>query len=325
MESLIALFFTCSGIEYNLRLAVAAVFLAIGWRIPRMSVIRWLWVIFMAWAFVCSFTCEYPALSILGHPLRSEGALWLIIATFISLTFPKKWIFTTCFAISLSMFLLLFLQNQKLLAYCPHLQIPRFAGGIASILAVILFAKDWRLLALAIPLIDLSESRTAWIASLLGCLSFWAFNRKWFPWTWTVIGIICLYMIFTTTINHVSTHYGTGVRANLIIQGSKLAAKCPLTGFGMDTLSKYLKKPACSKEKTIDDRTHYLPLDVILQTGWIGYAMMLTILGTLLYKARTNAIKLGVVTSWCIFNMINPSGFASHELALIILLSNEDI
>jgi hypothetical protein len=127
---------------------------------------------------------------------------------------------------------------------------------------------------------------------------------------------------------------GRGARSQWLMQGSRLSQSLPLTGLGLDTLSNHLTPPEGKGyeglRKYIPDRTHNYPMDIILQTGWIGYTLLLLSLGYALglaikYPDRQNWVCLCALISFGLFGLLNPHGMLAECVALTSLFGIKKI
>ncbi len=118
---------------------------------------------------------------------------------------------------------------------------------------------------------------------------------------------------------------GSGARAQWLNQAVYLSDRLPLTGYGLDTLSQYLNHSVGEQRsdlrRFIPDRVHNLPYDLILQTGWIGYTLLLLALGhaigcVALYPDKQNYLCLSAVLAFIVFGLFNPHGYLAIAVTL---------
>lgn len=118
--------------------------------------------------------------------------------------------------------------------------------------------------------------------------------------------------------------FGQGARTQWLVQASDLTYNMPLTGYGIDSLSRHLK-PATgpmSEKNAVADKCHNIIFDLILSTGWIGYTLALLTFGAALgvtwfYRSSTNIACFALVCAWITFNLMNPTGMMGHACMLI--------
>jgi hypothetical protein len=121
---------------------------------------------------------------------------------------------------------------------------------------------------------------------------------------------------------------GHGARPQWLLQASFLSQRLPLTGFGIDTLSEYLEKPTGAPceglRKYIPDKVHNIAYDIILQTGWIGYTLLLLCFGyavalALKFPDKQNWVCVCTLISLILFGLLNPHGLICEAVAATAL------
>ena len=332
--------------------AILCLLLKPGFKIKFCSV-QYLFGLWLAWVFVGSTFSDNNTIASIGYWGRMEGFLtWGLLSA-------MAWAYWTgceeetkfelfklpvtmrgldlIFIASLLIFtsivlVIMFVWPVQSMAFFLKIMPDNALAGFSSIGAVLLFAYTPIAAIPAVLAALCSANRTVLIAIVSGITCFYLLtNFKRSLRASIIVFLILLAIIpFTTIGKRISTLntsvMGIGSRSQWVLQGSELSKSVPVMGYGLDTLSVHLK-PAKGKyihKGVVVDRTHFLPIDLILQTGWIGYYLALAMLAcalhvTLKYRTKQNIICLSVIVSWIAFNCINPSGVYGHLIMLIAL------
>jgi len=278
------------------------------------------WFLLSALAYAYWSTSEIDKKHILSkYLLNFKGfdlLFWLVLLVFISLVIVAY-----------------FVWPFNSMAYTLHVMPENALAGFASIGFVLLYAYHPLAVIPAVTLVLTTQNRTALLVMLVGftCYHLLTSFKKSLKALVIAALLVCTLLPFTNVFKRIETlqpsTMGEGSRSQWILQGSQLASYGPVMGYGLDTLSQYLE-PAKGKyvhKDAIADRTHFLPMDLVLQTGWLGYFISLALLVGCIHvvlqnRTQQNIICLSLIISWIAFNCINPSGVYGHLLMLIGLL-----
>lgn len=320
--------------------------------------------LFIAWVVWCSigvFFSEFPSYAFYGfYPYRGEGIITLLILTCFAFTYWQT--FNTIKELGIILLvsaLLIMFGHLFIVIYwrgdfgtVEHAKIwfEKFfisGVGIGSLMStgfpILSSVFPWLFMISIIPIID-STCRSALFA--FACLTpilAWRYYKslitvKGVAITWA---FVCL-LLFTSPIwfklfhieqklaqipnisRNLDANYGA--RPQWILQANSLSRSLPLTGFGLDTLSEYLRDPKGQEWRSyfISDRTHNIAYDIILMTGWLGYTILLLSFGYALavainYPSNQNFLCICSVIGWIIFGLFNPHGTLGNIVALIAL------
>lgn len=300
----------------------------------KLQPLHWLLIGWLVWCGICCWNSAYPVLSWVGYHLRVEGFLtWIVMASlayfYWRVTLTETFMQLGC---ALTLLLTLILNNVlsdeqfQLIAFTPVA-----LGSLCAVMAVTLYSIGPWMTVFIIPFIALSNNRSGLIAAIASLMVFIALRTgfKRFLRIGGVFallaGLIVICSPLKTKFAHISpSSMGSGARPQWILQAEDLSMALPVTGFGLDTLSKYLK-PVASLDKygstPVADKTHYLPYDIILMTGWIGYALFLAMAGVavwigITYRTERNVLCLSILTGWFVFGLFNPQGCYSTFIAI---------
>ena len=317
----------------------------------------------LAWCGIGIFFSEYPLMAFQGfYPYRGEGLLTFLILTCFALSYwkvfdslrPLGWIMAgICLFLFIAFVVIVYFwegdygdrsyaKNFFDRALLPDVAVASFACQTGAIMAYI---HPLLGLIAALPLVD-AASRSGLIALFVSLTTFVILTKKTNLTIsskklgkYCLVGIVVLGLSFLlvgkivgmnqklTSIPKIQT-MGSGARSQWILQGANLASRLPLTGFGLDTLSNYLQTPTGGQWKEmrryISDRTHNIMYDIILQTGWVGFTMLLLTLGYAVaicvhHPDRHNIACLCALIAWGIFAHANPHGMLGNSTALICL------
>jgi hypothetical protein len=332
--------------------AILCLLIKPGFKVKYCNV-QYLFVIWLVWTFLGANLAENNSIASTGYWGRMEGFLtWALLAC-------MAWTYWACtekettfelfklpvtmrgldliFTCSLLVFtalitIIMFFWPVQSIAFYTNIMPDNALAGFASIGSVLLFAYTPIAAIPSILAALCSENRTVLISIFVGISSFYFLTnfKKSMKTIAIVLLVVCAVVPFTNIGHRISTLnvdvMGIGSRSQWVLQGSDLARSVPVTGYGLDTLSRYLKpaKGEYVHRDVVVDRTHFLPIDLILQTGWLGYYLVLAMLAcaihvTLKYKTKQNIICLSVIVAWIAFNCINPSGVYGHLLMLIAI------
>ncbi len=321
---------------------------------------HWLFFAWLLWAALGTIFSDYQAMSFYGfYPYRGDGLLTYLIITCMAVLYwmnfktlkPLAGMFIIAFVIAIGAYFYFVTRWYKNFPeqgaasmffgrfFLPEVGIGSFACQASIITAILnpLFAF--------LGLIVLIEAKSrigliAW-AITLSLASLYRYRK--YLTKKRFLGIICLlgtlFLLFECVKGKlpISTKFtyrpdvmklGMGARSQWLLQGSNLSRSMPLTGFGLDTLSEYLHEPRGKElvgySELYSDRTHNIAMDSILQTGWIGFTLILLTLGgaigiTWFYPTRQNVVCLGVLGAFLIYGMANPHGIVGNLTALTCL------
>jgi hypothetical protein len=320
----------------------------------KTSSVQWLFGVLLAWMFLSSSICDNNMIASTGYWNRMEGFItWFILAVLAWAywtvaegnnefeLFKLPWNltgFSQLFLLVLLSFITIIILDifvWPIQSYGFSLNImPNNAlAGFASIAFILLYAYHPVASLPAIMLVLSTSNRTAILVLFTGLICYYALTA--YKKLLKTLAISCLIAFtiipFTGVYNRIAhlsgNNFGIGARSQWVLQGSELTKSVPVTGYGLDTLSRYLKpvKGAYQHKGAIVDRTHFLPIDMILQLGWIGYYIVLAILGCAVHivlqnRTKQNVICLSLIVSWIVFNCFNPCGIYGHLMMLIGLM-----
>jgi len=118
--------------------------------------------------------------------------------------------------------------------------------------------------------------------------------------------------------------FGSGARSSWIIQAYDIVRKWPvekrLIGDGFDTIVFHLRNPGgVMRPDGAPDRTHNVAMDIILQTGVLGYTLSLLCLASCIHCVLDraddrNKMCLAGILAWIVFGMFNPQGAAADAM-----------
>lgn len=309
---------------------------------------HWLFFGWLAWCIVGIYFSHHRMMAFQGfYPYRCEGFLTYILVTCLAVSYWK--VFTdlkplcyTCIAGSIVVItIFLFLRPDIDLVYRFRFEnyvLPSVAlGSFACLAGIVLLYINPLLSLFAVPVILISQNRTAmysfaivWVIYCLyqsGGIPLQHLGKLKKPVILVVLGVLILIPFLPYHLTKIPSfeRMGTGARSHWLLESSNLAHKLPLTGFGLDTLSNYLTSPKGEGyellERYICDKTHNVAYDIILETGWMGYTMLLLAFGyavaiCIYYPNKLNIVCLSVVLCWILFGFANPHGLLCNSIAL---------
>lgn len=324
----------------NRVLACAFCLLAVDMGRFKLGVVQWCFLAWLAWTIACTFFLGSRAdFAFQGFNMRMEGLpTWIVITAlayaFWSLTDRFMWFvgFMGLATVYLCFKLDLMALHESFFAVTVF---PKMALAAFTTFAALSF---WMVnpvcVTFALPLL-VHSNRAAVIALLVGIAVFHGFRdghriMKGKTLALAASGIALL--MVAIVLSPVGAKFralnpdtiGQGARTQWLVQASELTRDMPLTGYGMDSLSRQLK-PAqglMSEKNTVADKCHNIIYDLILSTGWIGYTLALLTFGTALgvtwlYRSSTNIACFALVCAWITFNLMNPTGMMGHACMLI--------
>lgn len=291
---------------------------------------------FLCWTALCCFMSPWPALAVYGFHMRYEGLLTYVICLFLAIEYWKN--FATVKGITLPLILLSVIY-PFIHSYTPEwagwLLVPQVAiGAMCAVGFGILYPIN-RYLTLPIAIAGIwTGSRAFFVCMILTiaiteCLNFKQIWRlKWFLAAFGLL--VALVLPFTPLKQKLeNTRFDfQGSRSQWIYQAIGISKALPLTGYGLDTGSEWLKpaKGRTAEHKdVIADRVHNIYFDVLIWTGWIGAFIAVIMISWTLLTAFTNrtlenvACGLGIA-SYLAFSVFNPLGAPSLALFFICIL-----
>ena len=307
-----------------------------------------------AWAVLCSYQSDNFQLALFGYHKRFEGLVtWILAISFGWLfwrTSTLDRLFLTCKAIlAICLLVMIFRPDIYKSLIFGHITIAAFA----SIVSCMLMAKHPAYIALALPFIYLTMNRSMILALSLGSITYVVINRKyiselfmmkWYPWVFMVIVLaLAIFGAYPKLKKIDSSSLGTGFRSQMVIQSIHAFTQRPLTGYGIDTLSKVLhqRNDVNAEHNWNDmgnghfvrnyfdvDRSHNIFLDILLQTGIIGLIISLFILTRMTYRTfcyplEINQACLYGVSAVIGFGLMNPFGIPAMFLMCLCILGIE--
>jgi hypothetical protein len=297
-----------------------------------------LFLVWMAWAALGCFTSDWPLISIEGLWMRCEGLLtWVIL---LSLGYFYWTVFETIYPLALILFGFC-MVTMPIMAIMFH---PKFQtyiltdmamSSIMSMTIALFFACNPVLVVIPMIMMYHLGNRTAFFAPIIGCISLCAMCPSTFVKRWRVfalaLGIIIVGILLSPARERLMKvnlfELGGGCRGQWIVRAGELSKALPLTGFGLDTQSRYLGKAnaVTMEPDAVSDRVHNIILDILLQTGWTGLTIWLLCLGacvgyTVIYGGIQNRICLALIVTWFTFGLINPQGIFAHAILCIAIM-----
>ena len=304
-----------------------------SWTLPSAYFAAWL-------AFAVIGGCFQPGWywHIYGDYLRYEGAAtWVLLTVMAALYWQLKrntaWLELACVMV-------LLLQTAAILYRWDGAdfimgETKIAVAAFACVAGALLYAAHPAMLLFAAVPLAWGCNRGALAAVCVGIVVYHAFTAN-TRLEWRKIA--CIAAILTAlsiplTQKLLSTSVtGYGPRSQWMLQASAIASGCPVAGFGFDTQIDYLNNPVgpASEAKAHpgstykSDRCHNIAFDTILQTGWVGYTLLLLSLGAaigtvILHKTGKNCALLAAVAAFVTFSLFNPAGTPSLGLAICCL------
>jgi hypothetical protein len=305
-----------------------------GWTAPSC-----LFVIWLTMTAVAGFWQPHWYWHLWGNYLRYEGTVTWVLLTLMALAYWRLANRTTWLEVAVA--LILAIQTALILWFGRDIakwyvgETPIAVAAFAAMGAVLLYASHPALALLAAVPLWWGNTRASVAAIAAGLLVFHAVvhwrkpSRK--VVLMALVILTCLTIPVATKLMSTNIRW-TGPRTQWVLQGAAIASGLPLAGHGFDTQLDYLKNPKGSLSESVArkdavfkaDRCHNIIFDIILQSGWLGYVLLLFTAGAAIYctvKSPTgqNAALLAVMAAYAVFNMLNPSGIPSAGLALIAL------
>lgn len=311
-----------------------------------------LFIAFVAWCAIGVCFSDYPMMAFHGLlPYRGEGILTLFVVTALAFSYWKAFdrinylavfCFIACVGIMITYFVMVpweqasWTGNSVYKARFDLMFVPDVALASFACLsgALLLGINPWLAVA-AFPVILISQNRTAMYSLLIVSIGYFILKskKKVCLVSFMLSGIALILMIAPLLPGKLvklpsTQQIGHGARSQWLLQGADLAASLPLTGFGLDTLSQYLDAPTGEEneglKKFICDKTHNIGMDLILQTGWIGFTLILLSFGWAVaicvnHPNNHNITCLLACCAWIVFGMANPHGLLTNSIALTSL------
>ncbi len=293
--------------------------------------------LFFAWLVWAALSCSLSPdaeMSIQGFYSRGEGLLtWFIITGFVVMywkTFtslvPMRWMVAVALSVLLLLATILRPESFRCIAM-PEMAL----AGFSSLSLVLLWAFDPYTLIFAVGPLFYSNVRTALFAIAVGivCNHLLKSTKNLKPiFFGTLIALLLVpFMPIGKRLLDVKTSkMGVGSRSQWIMQAHRLAYERPFLGFGLDTLSVHLKQAVgpTAHRNAIADRVHNIVFDLILQTGWVGYLLLLGSFGAAVgiawhYRTEQNIACISILCAYLVFQLTNPCGVPAHLLGMIAL------
>lgn len=301
---------------------------------PKLEITQKLFLAWLAWAALSCALSPHSEMALQGYYLRSEGLLTWLVLTCFAFAYWSYYEGAKAMTLLLTVSCLVLFWFMRSPEEMPFIMPEVALGGFAALAAVYIYGNFGGCVPL-LPLIPLlySGQRSAIAAVVAGIACRYVFiplsARAWK--TLLVVACLCAAIIPLTPLKAKLAHsnpftIGQGARSDWIRQAYDLSFDRPLTGFGLDTLSKYLQpaSEAYRHKSAIPDRTHNIAFDLILQTGWVGYLLALLVLGAafgVTWKGRNerNVTCFCVLVAWIVYGLFNPQGVPAHALALIAI------
>ncbi len=299
--------------------------------------LHYLFFAWLAWAFVCSLCSDHTQISLLGYHLRMEGFLTYLVMSCLAVIYwgthdqigILKVYCMGILLITITLFGMFSLGQFNNIAFSNVSM-----ASLIAVIGVILYSIQPIETIIIIPFLFICNNRSAIISLVLGLACYILLKHglkrilKPLMYFSAVIMIIvmCSPLLIKVKSFHLDT-LGHGARTQWARQAIKMSTRLPLTGYGLDTLSMYLK-PANGGFYEIGakcDKTHNIGLDCVLMLGWLGFGLSLfMLLGafrvTWLNRTDQNIMCFSVIVAWLAFNMFNPSGIYSTVIAMICFL-----
>ena len=297
---------------------------------------RKLFFAFLGWAALCCFMSPWPALAVYGCHLRYEGLLTYALCALFAWEYWRN--FETVKAITLPLLILTasypFFTHWIGLELCGWLIVPPVAIGAMCAVGFGIAYPLSRWVAVPILVCGLwTGSRAFLVSAVLVVLIVEGlkFERKAaFKWCLAVLAISIAVIPFTplkAKILNTRVDF-EGSRSQWIKQAISLSRSLPLTGYGLDTGTEWLK-PAHGRtaeaKDVIADRTHNLFTDVLIWTGWTGLFLFVALLfstGKAVIDHFDNenlACGLGCL-AFVTFGLMNPLGCVALVLFFTCIL-----
>jgi len=295
---------------------------------------QYLFLAWLAWAAICCFSSDHVQLAVNGFHLRLEGLItYVLLATY---AVYYWWIFRNIsalrwfLAVALVIIPLLYMfLPQRTFQIVVMTEIAMAA--MASLGAVLLWGLTPSTILIALLAIVLSANRTACVSMFSGIVVYFILQKMRFKREIILIVLVIACILpFTQLARRFSDinfeTLGTGARTQWLVQAFKLSQDRPILGYGLDTLSLYLKPATGPTQEAavLTDKVHNIAFDIILQTGYPGFLLAFACLVSAIfitYKHRTeqNIACLAVVIAWLAFGMLNPHGILGHLVMIVSL------
>ena len=327
-----------------------------GFDRPTMALLVW----FFLNAAVGVCLSEYPAMAFWGHWGRNEGLLTWILIAITAIFYWRRFDSLWPLAVPLCAFYLVMVVYAIVNRTSTPIIAPTALAGLSAV-AVAVFAVHCPSLAIYMSLgLITGGSRSGLLGAFVGALVGWAVVWDYRQCKEAARGLVALTLVllavsvFVPSIRQKfsNTNFSfDGARVHWLRQGLWQVSGIYPWGQGLDTQSQYLTHRTLDSyleanrisgriAPKIADRSHFFPIDIIMQTGWIGFALVLALFARAIFLLkqsssmapmldcendpwpvhRQNAACLAGLVAWITMGMVNPQGIPANLLVLICLL-----
>ena len=270
-----------------------------------------------SWALPSAYFCGWLAFAVIGGCF-SDSWYWHIYGDYLRYEGTVTWVLLTCMAalywrlrrnsarLELACVIVLLLQTCAIIYNSDAADFimgeTRIAvAAFACVAGVLLYASHPAMLLFAAVPLAWGCNRGALAAVVVGVTVYHVLTMKSLPSSRQLLGIAAIMTALTIplTAKLMATKVtGIGPRSQWMLQASAIASGCPVAGFGFDSQIDYLTNPIGPNSESLahpgstfkSDRCHNIAFDMILQTGWVGYTLLLLSFGAAIgitYHART--------------------------------------
>ncbi len=294
-----------------------------------------MFLVWMAWILICCWFSDYRYISMVGYHLRVEGLLtWIVMASlayFYWVTFAER----DAMSILCLVVMLLTVTGLNILSTDMFNLIaftPVALGSICCVMFILFWSVSPAASILVVPFFIASNSRSAIVASIVAVAVYSLLkskDAKKLTIYATLALLIISAVIYCTPLKQKFSNIkvgsiGTGARSHWIKEGAKQSLHLPITGYGLDVLANYLTPAPTSEYRQRNancDKTHFLVMDILLMTGWIGLGIFSVMAWYALktayyYRSDHNITCFSVLVAWFVFGMFNPTGMYSTMIAI---------
>lgn len=284
---------------------------------------KWL-LAWLGWSIICCLVSPYPQISIEGFHLRNEGLATIIICFALAI-FTKNF----QYVIALEVLGMIGLGILFMFEVCGHPLWPHIAeGALSSVIGASAFCCEPLIFPVCFIYCLLVGSRAGMIGLMVGVIVLEMFVRKWkrLAIFLSIISvIIALTPMGTRFLKYQLTTACAGARSGWIVQASERLYERPIVGWGLDVQSRLLKPAAGQAWRhggAMPDRVHFLPVEIAIQTGFVGLILCCLALGSAIFhclanKSFENRLCLSVICAWIAFSLFNPSGIPATAFCLL--------
>lgn len=306
---------------------------------------HYLFFAWLGWAAIGTCFSRYPMMAFYGfYPYRCDGIITYLVIVCLALCYWKTFtcIRPLCLIALLCFFTIIgvYLYQAPWLNYIAKgrfdgLLLPDVAlASFACVAGIVLIHIHAGLSVIAIPVMLMTQNRTSFYAFLMvvTVYLFMKYCRHLLDYKRMMTIASCLFFVWFALypfipdkMTQIPALNCTGARCYWLLEASNLASALPVTGFGLDSLSNYLTHPEGPGYEAllafIPDKTHNIAYDAILETGWIGYTLLLLAFGYALaicikHPERQNVVCIMVVIGWILYGFANPHGLLCNAVAL---------